>query len=88
MFFVIDSRGPMIITFSLKLVELKSPPDLAHTRIYGRILERCVPILFAGKNFRAESAGATRQVAKDIVNRKHTLRNTLQMRKIWPNIKS
>ena len=27
-------------------------------------------------------------LAKDIVNRKHTLRNTLQMRKIWPNIKS
>ena len=69
MFFVIDSLGSMISTFSLKLVELKNLPDLAHTRIYGRILERCVPILFAGKNFRAESAGATRQVAKDIVNR-------------------
>ena len=75
MFFVIDSRyrsrRPMIITTNLKLSELKNPPDLAHARIYDRILERCAPILFAGKNFREENAGATKQAAKDIVNRKH-----------------
>ena len=74
MFFVIDSRyrsrRPMIITTNLKLSELKNPPDLAHARIYDRILERCAPILFAGKNFREENAGATKQAAKDIVNRK------------------
>ena len=43
MFFVIDSRyrsrRPMIITTNLKLSELKNPPDLAHARIYDRILE-------------------------------------------------
>ena len=65
MFFVIDSRyrsrRPMIITTNLKLSELKNPPDLAHARIYDRILERCAPILFDGKNFREENAGATRQ---------------------------
>ena len=61
----------MIITTNLKLAELKNPPDLAHARIYDRILERCAPILFAGKNFREENAGATRQTAKDLVNRKH-----------------
>ena len=75
MFFVIDSRyrsrRPMIITTNLKLAELKNPPDLAHARIYDRILERCAPILFAGKNFREENAGATKQAAKDIVNSKH-----------------
>ena len=65
------SRRPMIITTNLKLAELKNPPDLAHARIYDRILERCAPILFAGKNFREENAGATKQAAKDIVNRKH-----------------
>ena len=74
MFFVIDSRyrsrRPMIITTNLKLSELKKPPDLAHARIYDRILERCAPILFDGKNFREENAGATRQTAKDIVNSK------------------
>ena len=75
MFFVIDSRyrsrRPMIITTNLKLAELKNPPDLAHARIYDRILERCAPILFDGNNFREENAGATRQAAKDIVNSKH-----------------
>ena len=74
MFFVIDSRyrsrRPMIITTNLKLAELKNPPDLAHARIYDRILERCAPILFDEKNFREENAGATRQTAKDIVNSK------------------
>ena len=68
MFFVIDSRyrscRPMIITTNLKLSELKNPPDLAHARIYDRILERCAPILFDGKNFREENASATRQTAK------------------------
>lgn len=65
-------RSPITkpITTNLKLAELKNPPDLAHARIYDRILERCAPILFAGKNFREENAGATRQAAKDIVNRK------------------
>lgn len=60
MFHVIDcryrSRKPMIITTNLKLEEIKNPPDLAHARIYDRILERCAPILFAGKNFREENA--------------------------------
>ena len=73
--FVIDrryrSRRPVIITTNLKQGELKNPPDLAHARIYARILERCAPILFDGKNFREESAGATKQAAKDLVKHKH-----------------
>lgn len=72
MFHVIDcryrSRNPMIITTNLKLSELKNPPDLAHARIYDRILERCAPILFAGKNFREENAAATKAAAKEIVS--------------------
>lgn len=73
MFFIIDSRyrsrKPMIITTNLKLVELKNPPDLAHARIYDRILERCAPILSAGKNFREENASDTREAAKELVSR-------------------
>ena len=61
MFFVIDSRyrsrRPMIITTNLKLAELKNPPDLAHARIYDRILERCAPILFAGKTSERKTPG-------------------------------
>ena len=45
---------------------IPTPDDLAHARIYDRILERCAPILFDGKNFREENAGATRQTAKDL----------------------
>ena len=71
-FYVIDSRyrsrKPMIITTNLRLEEIKNPPDLAHARIYDRILERCAPILFAGKNFREENAAATRTAAKQIVS--------------------
>lgn len=74
MFHVIDcryrSRKPMIITTNLKLEEIKNPPDLAHARIYDRILERCAPILFDGKNFREENAEATKAAVKGIVSPK------------------
>ena len=39
--------------------------------LLDRILERCAPILFDGKNFLKENACVTRQTAKDIVNSKH-----------------
>ena len=51
--------------------EQRKAAEERHARIYDRILERCAPLLFAGKNFREENAGATKQAAKDIVNRKH-----------------
>ena len=72
MFHVVDcryrSRKPMIVTTNLKLDEIKNPPDLAHARIYDRILECCAPILFAGKNFREERAAVTKATAKQIVS--------------------
>ena len=70
-FSIIDSRyrsgKPLIVTTNLKLDELKHPPDLAHARIYDRILERCAPILFAGKNFREDNAASTKAAAREIV---------------------
>lgn len=72
MFYVVDSRyrsrKPMIITTNLRLEEIKNPPDLSHARIYDRILERCAPILFDGKNFREGNAEATKAAAKGIVS--------------------
>ena len=72
MFSVVDSRyrsgKPLIVTTNLKLDELKHPPDLAHARIYDRILERCAPILFAGKNFRKDNAASTKAAARTIVS--------------------
>jgi len=71
MFSIVDSRyrsgKPLIVTTNLKLDELKHPPDLAHDRIYDRILERCAPILFAGKNFREDNATSTKAAARGIV---------------------
>ena len=73
MFSVIDSRyrskKPLIVTTNLKLDEIKNLPDLAHARIYDRILERCAPVLFSGKNFREEGARATNAAAKEIVSK-------------------
>ena len=73
MFTVIDSRyrskKPLIVTTNLKLEEIKNPPDLAHARIYDRILERCAPVLFSGKNFREEGGGATKAAAKEVVRK-------------------
>ena len=54
--------------YSLKLKENYFDDD--SIVLLDRILERCAPILFDGKNFREENAGATRQTAKDIVNSK------------------
>ncbi|NBH73966.1 AAA family ATPase [Clostridiaceae bacterium] len=72
-FTIIDSRyrskKPLIVTTNLKLEEIKNPPDLAHARIYGRILERCAPVLFSGKNFREEGARAAKAAAKEIVSK-------------------
>ena len=71
-FSIVDSRyrsgKPLIVTTNLKLDELKHPPDLAHARIYDRILERCAPILFAGKNFREDNAASTKAAARAIVS--------------------
>ncbi len=51
------SRKPLIVTTNLSLTELQNPQDTAHARIYDRVLEMCLPILFTGENFRKETAG-------------------------------
>ena len=61
------SRLPFIITTNLALSELQDPPDLARARIYDRILERCVPICFSGKNYRAENAVRNREDAQAVL---------------------
>ena len=72
----IDSRyrsnKPLIVTTNMKLDEPKHPPDLAHARIYDRILECCAPILFAGKNFREDTAASTKAAARCIVSADHS----------------
>ncbi|MCH5271909.1 MAG: ATP-binding protein, partial [Lachnospiraceae bacterium] len=57
---VVDSRyrsnKPLIVTTNLTLEQLQHPEDTAHSRIYDRLLEMCVPVRFTGGNFRKVTA--------------------------------
>ena len=70
-FNVIDSRyrskKPLIITTNLTLSELNNTPDIAHRRIYDRILERCVPVRINNRNIRQDNASANLKEAKKIL---------------------
>ena len=70
-FAVIDaryrSRKPLIVTTNLTLDALKHPDDLAHARIYDRILEICAPILFGGENLRVEKANEMKTAARNLL---------------------
>jgi DNA replication protein DnaC len=70
-FNVIDSRylskKPLIVTTNLTLTELNNPSDMAHSRIYDRILERCVPIRINNRNIRQDNASANLQEVKKIL---------------------
>ena len=70
-FNVIDSRyrskKTLIVTTNLTLTELNNAPDVAHRRIYDRILERCAPIRINNRNIRQDNASANLQEAKKIL---------------------
>ena len=55
-FNIVDARLrsdlPMIVTTNLTLNEMKHPADLAHERIYSRVLERCIPLKINNQNIR------------------------------------
>lgn len=77
MFHIVDRRyrscKPLIVTTNLTLEQMKNPPDLEHSRIYGRILEHCAPILFSGKDMRKDNAATTKNMAREILSAKTTL---------------
>ena len=62
-----QSRKPMIVTTNLTLEELKHPSDLAHERVYDRLLERCVPVKMNGKNIRTVHAKELLQAGKHVL---------------------
>ena len=68
---VIDERyksgKPFIITTNIQLDILGNPQDLEHARIYDRIMERCMPVFFGGKNYRSELGQGNRDTAKKIL---------------------
>ena len=70
-FGVIDSRYrselPMIVTTNLTLEELQHPEDLSRSRIYDRVLERCLPIRVNDQNIRELNQAATFAQAKQLL---------------------
>ena len=70
-FSVIDSRYrselPMIVTTNLTLEELQHPEDLSRSRIYDRVLERCLPIRVNDQNIRELNRVATFAQAKQLL---------------------
>ncbi len=70
-FNVIDSRYrsqlPMIVTTNLSLEELKDPTDLSRTRIYDRVLERCLPIRVSDQNIRELNQASVFSHAKQLL---------------------
>ena len=75
-FNVIDSRyrskKPLIITTNLTLSELNNAADIAHKRIYDRILERCIPVRINNRNIRQDNATANLKQAKKILLNNHS----------------
>ncbi len=63
------SRKPFIVTTNLTLDELKHPTDIAHKRIYDRVLEMCVPIKFSGENLRKQKAKSKMEAAKKLFSK-------------------
>ena len=50
------SKKPLIVTTNLTPEQLQHPEDVPHARIYGRLLEMCVPVRFTGGDFRKITA--------------------------------
>ena len=68
---VIDERCkanlPLIITTNLTPRQMRSAQDVAHARIYSRVLEMCTPILLQGADRRKTISNGKRVLAKQIL---------------------
>ena len=62
------SRKPLIVTTNLTLDELKNAKDLAHARIYDRVLERCIPLKVNRQNIREINAASNLKEARDLLS--------------------
>lgn len=70
-FNVVDSRYrsklPFIVTTNLTLDELRNPKDLAHSRIYDRVLERCMPLKINNQNIRQINRAENMKMARELL---------------------
>ena len=68
---VIDERYksglPLIITTNLTMDELNDPADVAHGRIYSRVLEMCTPVQVLGSDRRKDIGRQKKSVVKEVL---------------------
>lgn len=62
------SGKPMIITTNISLTAMQKAADLDDRRIYDRVLEVCVPVMFNGENFRKGNAAENLKKAAKMLN--------------------
>ena len=69
---VIDSRyrsgKPLILTANISPDVLNNPPDIAHARIFSRLLEMCVPIHIMRIQNRKQTAQRKMETLKNMMN--------------------
>lgn len=72
-FNVIDDRyksgQPMIITTNLSIKSIKNPEKIEYSRIYDRILEKCSPVQFTGKNYRQKASEVNKKMMSERIKR-------------------
>ena len=69
---VIDERYKaglsVIITTNLTMEELRQPEDVAHARIYSRVLEMCTPVQVTGEDRRQKIGSRKQTVVKEVLD--------------------
>lgn len=67
----IDARyrtgKPLIVTTNLSLKDMRSQESIRYKRIYDRVLEMCVPMVFSGDSRRVEKRKEKANVLREIV---------------------
>ncbi len=67
---VIDERYksglPVIITTNLRINEIRNPSDVAHARIYSRVLEMCTPVHVMGADRRVGINKEKNELIKEV----------------------
>lgn len=68
---VVDERYkaglPLIITTNLTINQIRNPEDVAHARIYSRILEMCTPVHVPGHDYRASIGKEKQEMVKKVL---------------------
>lgn len=68
---VVDERYkaglPLIITTNLTISQLRNPEDVAHARIYSRVLEMCTPVHVPGLDRRTVIGKSKQELVKEVL---------------------